>query len=125
MENKYEVISVKRLNDNINLFNINDLETYEKHSCLIIMNQNKKAEVLTDDTANKFDVGEALFQYDLDLLPFLPLNMISIDMYREYQDYYPGKGKCSFNLQEDYIDAYIKEEERIGKIKETNKLLIK
>ena len=125
MENKYEVTNAETMNENTILYTINDIETSEEHSCLLIIKPNHKAKVLTDDMANKFDIGEALFQYDLDILPYLPLYMVSYDMYREYQDYHPGKGNCLFDLPDEYEKAYLEEEKRVSNMRSMIKQLIK
>ncbi len=125
MENKYEVINVETLNDDTTLYTIINLETQEEYSCIIEEQPNKKAKVLVDDLANIYDIGEALFQYDLDLLPILPLNMITIDMERDYENYYPGKGDCRFYTDDEYSAAYNAEEERIKELRKTIKQLVK
>ena len=124
MDNKYTVISKEEINDKVDLYTLVDLYSHDDYSC-IIDRSSKKPSVLMDDLANKFDVGEALFQYDLDILPYLPLYMVSYDMYREYQDYHPGKGNCLFDLPDEYEKAYLEEEKRVSNMRSMIKQLIK
>ena len=124
MDNKYTVISKEEINDKVDLYTLVDLSSHGDYSC-IIDRSSKKPSVLMDDLANKFDVGEALFQYDLDILPILPIDMVSFNMEREYNDYYPGKGKSLYKIYEDYQKDYDKEEERVNILKQNVKKLVK
>jgi len=125
MDNKYEVINTEQLNDNTLLFTIIDNHSKDYYSCILEKQKNKKAKVLVDDLANIYDIGEALFQYDLDLFPILPLYMITKDMERDYENYHPGKSNSSFKTDEDFYEAYYLEEKRITKLRKNNKQLVK
>ena len=117
MNNKYEVIEKENTSKNTEIYTLINLETQEEYMCLLEKNEDKRtSKILIDEVANVYDVGEALFQYDLDLFPYLPNYMITIDMYRGYEDYYPGKGNCLFDTDEDFIKAYEEEEFRIANI---------
>ena len=113
MKTKYEVINEETIKKNTILYTLTNIATNEEYS-IIIEKKDNKSNVLVDDTANIFDVGEALFQYDMDLFTELPKYMITPNMARAYQDYYPGKGDSSFKSMEDYEKAYKLEEDRIN-----------
>ncbi len=125
MDNKYEVINVESINDNTTLYTIIDTNTNEDYSCIIEEQPKGKAKILADDLANIYDISEALFQYDLDLFPILPMDMITRDMERDYENYYPGKGDCRFYTDDEYSAAYNAEEERIKELRKTIKQLVK
>ena len=126
MDNKYLLINKEKVSDRIDLYTLYDKYSGEDYSCILEKSSSsKRVHALIDDVANKFDVAEAIFQNDLDILPILPLDMITFDMEMEYNDYYPGKGRSQFTLREDYEKAYLEEEKRIGKLKDSVKQLKK
>ena len=123
MDNKYEIINEEIIDKNTLLYTAINISTKEQYLCVI---DNLDSPIcLVDDNANKYDIAEAIFQYDLDLFPIIPKDMITPNMYREYQDYYPGKGDCIFKTDEDYEKAYQLEEERVNKQKRPVKHLVK
>ena len=124
MDNKYEVITEEIIDKNTILYTIKNIYTKEEYSCLIESNSDN-TRVLLDDNANIYDTAEALFQYDLDLYNKLPKYMITPNIVRCYEDYYPGKGNCNFRDDSDYQGAYKFEEERINKLEKGTKKLIK
>ena len=125
MENKYEVISEEIINDKTTLYTIIDKNTREDYSCIMEQQEKGNVKVLVDDLANIYDVGEALFQHDLDLFPYLPKYMITKEMERDYENYYPGKAKSMFKTDNDFFKAYYEEEERINKLRGNIKQLVK
>ena len=125
MENKYEVISEENINEKTTLYTIIDNNTRDDYSCIIETLENGKIKILVDDLANIYDVGEALFQHDLDLFPILPKYMITKEMEREYDNYYPGKAKSIFKTDNDFYKAYYAEEERIKQLRGNVKKLVK
>ena len=125
MENKYEVISEENINEKTTLYTIIDNNTRDDYSCIIETFENGKIKILVDDLANIYDVGEALFQHDLDLFPILPKYMITKEMEREYDNYYPGKAKSIFKTDNDFYKAYYTEEERIKQLRGNVKKLVK
>lgn len=111
MDNKYDVINEEIINKKTTLYTIsgnNDI-----YLCLIEKNDDKDSRILFDDMANMYDIAEALFQYDLDLFKVLPNYMITPDIERCYNDYYPGTAKCLFKNDEEFAKAYTVESERI------------
>ena len=125
MDNKYEVINVESINENTTLYTIIDTNTNEDYSCIIEEQQKGKAKILADDLANIYDISEALFQYDLDLFPILPMDMITRDMERDYENYYPGKSHCLYDTDDDFYKAYLEEEKRVNKLRKNIKQLVK
>lgn len=123
MDNKYEVIDEEVIDKKTKLYSIKDLINNDIYTCVIKKESDKKTRVLYDEAANMFDIGEALFQYDLDILPLLPRNMITPDMFREYQDYYPGKGNCIYDNDKIFEKVYLEEENRVNKLRNIKQLV--
>lgn len=123
MDNKYEVIDEEIIDKKTKLYSIKDIDTNDTYTCVIKKESDKKTRVLYDESANMYDIAEALFQYDLDILPLLPIEMITQDMFREYQDYYPGKGNCIYDKDEIFEKAYLEEVKRVNKIHNIKQLV--
>ena len=124
MENKYEVIAEERINKNTRLYTLVDFKTKNDYSCIIEEDSNN-VKVLADDLANIYDIGEALFQHDLEIFKLLPKYMITPNMANEYNNYYPGKGNSYFKNEEEYNLAYKEEEQRINSLPKKEKKLVK
>ncbi len=124
MENKYEVIAEERINKNTRLYTLVDFKTKNDYSCIIEEDSNN-VKVLADDLANIYDIGEALFQHDLDIFKLLPKYMITPNMAHEYNNYYPGKGNSLFKNDEEFKLAYKEEEQRIKSLPKKEKKLVK
>lgn len=125
MENKYEVTNMEKIGKHIRLYTLKDIKTNKEYSCLTEKQTNGKIQILSDDSANIFDVSEALFQNDLDIFPLLPLALVTPNIAREYENYHPGKGYCLFKTEKDYNDTYKVEENRVKEINQKIKKLVR
>ncbi len=124
MNTKYEVTDMEMITKNIRLYTLKDLNNNE-YSCITEKQNNGKIELLADDNANIFDISEALFQHDLEIFKLLPLALITPDIAREYENYYPGKAYCLYKTDKDYQDLYKLEENRIKEMNKKVKKLIR
>ena len=124
MENKYIVLGEDLITKECRIYTILNLENHEEYSCTIDESE-KEIKISVDEKANLFDIGEALFQYELEMHDILPSYMISFDMEKAYEDYYPGKGRCDFKTEEEYKKAYKEEQNRVKNYKKKEKQYIK